>query len=88
MAFPQHKRLVNALKRAGATVTHPVGVRKWLATKGKNRVEWYTQEGFPCAEKLVAVCICNPHPDTDAMTDLFMDTFHHTIKSAVESLDE
>lgn len=61
--------------------------RKWYARKGSNVVEWYTQEGYPVAEKLRAVCICSPSPHTDVMTDCFCDTFHHTIKAAVAALD-
>ena len=85
MPFPQHTRLVNALKRAGADVS--TDGRKWRAVKGQNLVEWYTQEGFPNKEKEVAVCICTPSPSTDVMTDCFCDTFHHSIKSAVSSLE-
>ena len=81
MAFPQNTRLVSALKKAGAEVTY--NGHKWYAEKAGRVVEWFTQAGFPNKDKLVAVCICSPSPDTDVQTDLFMDTFHHTIKEAV-----
>lgn len=86
MAFPLHTRLVNALTKAGATVTNGAN-DKWIATKGDRRVEWFTQQGYPDKDKLRAVCICTPSPYTDVMTDCFCDTFHHTIKSAVAAVN-
>ena len=84
MAFPQNTRLVNALKKAGATVTDDG--HKWIAEKDGRLIEWFTQEGYPNKDKLVAVCICSPSPHTDVMTDCFCDTFHRSIKFAVAAI--
>lgn len=77
----QNKRLLNALAKAGATVTpFSWGHNGFQAIKGNNRIEWFVQ-----GER--AVCVCTPSPLTDAMTDCFCDHFHHTIKSAVREMD-
>lgn len=84
-----HKRLLNALAKVGATVTNePNGksMTRFRATKGDRVVVWYAQKKWNNPEELEAVSVHAPHPDTDAMTDLFMDTFYHTIKGAAESL--
>jgi hypothetical protein len=82
-----HIRLVNALTKAGATVTkdehHPT---RYQATKGERYILWFTQDGYPKPERLAAVCVHTPSPHTDVMTDCFCDTYHDTIKGAVHAL--
>jgi hypothetical protein len=83
-----HNRLVAALTKAGATITtSDHRADQFYATKGTRTVQWYTQEGFPNKERPAAVCVHWASPHTDAMTDCFCDTFYHTIKGAVASLD-
>jgi hypothetical protein len=88
----QHARLIKALTKAGATVTN-TGCCRWTATKGKNVLTWWTQPAFDKKTgkdhptELEATGVKTPHPDTDAQSDLFMDTFHDSIKGAVVSLD-
>ena len=82
----RHNRLMNALKKAGALITWP-SPTKFVATKGDNRIEWFTQPNWRDETKLDAICVNSPSPHTDVMTDLFCDTFHDTIKQAVEALD-
>jgi len=73
-----HKRLLNALAKVGATVTnepHGKSMTRFRATKGSEVLVWYAQKKWDKPEELEAVSVHAPHPDTDAMTDLFMDTF-------------
>lgn len=83
-----HTRLLNALAKVGATVTNePNGksMTRFRASKGSEVLCWYAQPHWKTGE-LEAVIVHAPHPDTDAMTDLFMDTFFHTIRAASASL--
>lgn len=85
-----HKRLINALTKAGATIInthHTQTMVHYRAVKGENVLVWYAQKKWDKPEELEAVSVHSPHPDTDAMTDLFMDTFYHTIKGAVGSME-
>jgi hypothetical protein len=81
----QHARLVKALTKVGATISNPNTNRPnyFVATKGEKRIVWYSQAQWDDASVLNAVCVCEPHPDTDAMTDLFLDYFPRTIRAAV-----
>jgi len=86
-----HKRLLNALAKVGATVTNPnanpnAKVMRFRAV-GKNGkvVCWYAQPHWQTGE-LEAVSVHTPDPQTDIMTDLFMDTYFRTIKSAAAEL--
>jgi hypothetical protein len=88
MPSPQHKRLVNALKKAGATIwSNEDRPRTFYAKKGNEQIEWHIQEGYPDKEKMVAVCIVKRNPMTDIMTDCFCDWFAHSIKEAVTMLN-
>jgi triacylglycerol esterase/lipase EstA (alpha/beta hydrolase family) len=86
-----HKRLLNALAKVGATITNPHADNgkepRYFVATGKNGTSlcWYVQKKWDDTV-LEAVSVHNPHPDTDAMTDLFLETFHHSIKSSVASL--
>jgi len=84
----QHKTLTNALLKAGAKVFQPHKDSKsfWKATLGNNEIYWYTQEGFPVKEKLVAVCVHTASDQTDVQRDVFCDVFHHSIKEAIRAL--
>lgn len=84
-----HKRLLNALAKVGATVTsepHGKTMVRYRATKGDRVLAWYAQPKWNKPEELEAVSVHYPSPHTDIMTDCFCDTFYHTIKGAVESL--
>ena len=84
-----HKRLLNALAKVGATITsepHGKTMVRYRAAKGSNVLVWYAQPKWNKPEELEAVSVHAPHPDTDAMTDLFMDTFFHTIRGSAEYL--
>jgi hypothetical protein len=84
-----HKRLLNALAKVGATISNPNSNRpSYFVAEGKNgnKVVWYAQPKWDNAEELEAVSVHAPNPDTDAMTDLFMDTFFHTVKGAAHEL--
>lgn len=75
----KHNRLVNALTKAGLTITRrePNGM---FQVKGpKYFVEWYQQNDS-------AVCVCiRRHDDvSDAMVDYHAGFFCRTIKSIVE----
>lgn len=88
MSHIDHLRLVAALTKAGATVTamdHRPDA--FIATKGARVVCWYTQEGYPNKDRPAATCVHWPSPHTDAQTDCFCDSYYHTIKAAVASLD-
>ncbi len=77
-----HKRLVSALTKIGATVNQS-GYR-FIATKeGGSTITWHKSE---CEDSVS--CVTKRHPDTDAMFDNFMDSYHHTIKGAVEAICE
>ena len=85
-----HQRLLNALHKVGATVTnepHGKSMTRFRAAKGDRVVVWYAQKKWDKPEELEAVSVHAPHPDTDAMTDLFMDTFFHTIRGSAEYLE-
>jgi hypothetical protein len=84
-----HKRLLNALAKAGATVTHEPHTKtmvRYRATKGNEVLLWYAQKKWDNPDELEAVSVHSPSPHTDIMTDCFCDTFYHTIKSAIGSL--
>ena len=84
-----HKRLTNALKKAGATITSDG--HRHSATKGDRMIRWFTQDGFRngefTSENPEAVCVVTPSPHTDSMTDCYCDRHHDTIKGAVASLE-
>jgi hypothetical protein len=86
-----HKRLLNALAKVGATITNttPNSDAKVLRFRavGKNgkMVCWYAQPHWQTGE-LEAVSVHTPDPQTDIMTDLFMDFHHKSIKSAAAEL--
>ena len=86
-----HKRLRNALAKVGATVTNPHADNgkepRYFKAVGKNGkvVCWYVQAHWKTGE-LEAVSVHTPDPQTDIMTDLFMDYFHKSIKSCVAEL--
>lgn len=95
-----HNRLLSALAKAGATITYEphgkVSIR-WRAVKGSNVLLWHCQSLWHAwhaqpkwDDKSVqeAVGVHSPSPHTDIMTDCFCDTFYHTIKSAVASLND
>ena len=84
-----HKRLLNALAKVGATVSNPnpSNPRRFKAVgKNGNVVVWYAQPVWNKPEELEASSVHSPHPDTDAMQDLFMDTFYDTIKAVKADL--
>jgi hypothetical protein len=92
-----HKRLITALEKVGATVTattNGMGLANRFRAVGLNgRVLcWSIQNGWDKktgsfdATNPEAVCVHWPSPDTDAMTDCFCDTFYKTIKAATRSL--
>ena len=87
-----HLRLLKALTKAGATITNPHASngkepRYFVATgKSGEKVCWYVQKKWDDESKLEAVSVHSPHPDTDAMTDLFMDTYFHTIVAAKRAI--
>jgi hypothetical protein len=95
-----HKRLVSAFTKAGCIVKKMEDRRGnpgYVATNPKTKecVEWYTQAKFVYVKggesyydetDPVTMSVCSAHPDTDAMRDLNMDTFYHTIKSAVAAI--
>ena len=84
-----HKRLLTALTKVGATVTnepHGKSMVRFRATKGEEVLCWYAQKKWDKPEELEAVSVHSPSPHTDIMTDCFCDTFYHTIKGAAESL--
>jgi len=86
-----HRRLMSALAKVGATITNPHADNgkepRYFVATGKNgdKLCWYVQAHWQTGEK-EAVSVHSPHPDTDAMTDLFMDTYFRTVKSAAASL--
>jgi hypothetical protein len=87
MPFPSHTRAINAFKKAGAEVRPHSRIKNgWVATKNGKSIEWFTQRGFPDETVLVVPSFCVAHPETDASVDLFMDTFYHTISSAVKAI--
>jgi hypothetical protein len=84
-----HKRLLNALAKVGATVTnepHTKTMVRYRATKGSEVLVWYAQPKWNKPEELEAVSVHSPSPHTDIMTDCFCDTFYHTIRAAAGSL--
>lgn len=72
--------------------TKPTNNWEARSLDGKEYICWFTQPAFDLKTEqftpdiLNAVCVCSPHPDTDSQSDLFMDTFHYTIKAAVKAL--
>lgn len=85
--FPTLKRVMSAFKKAGAPLQLLPRGNGYFAVKGKNRVEFATQEGYPDRSVIVVSLMVTPDPKTDAMYDNFYDTFHDSIKAAVKSLD-
>ncbi len=87
-----HKRLLNALAKVGATITNPHADNgkepRYFVATGKNgdKLCWYVQKRWDDETVLEAVSVHSPHPDTDAMTDLFMDTYFRTVKAAAGHL--
>lgn len=96
-----HKRLVSAFLKAGMTVKQMADRRSnpgYVATNPKTGecVEWHTQasfvydkvkgEGYYDEKNPVTSHVTARHPDTDAMYDLFMDSYYDTIKSAVKAI--
>jgi uncharacterized Zn finger protein (UPF0148 family) len=87
-----HKRLLNALAKVGATVTNPhadnTKAPRYFKATGKNGevVCWYVQKKWDNPEELEATSVHTPSPHTDIMTDCFCDTYYHTIKGAVGAL--
>jgi hypothetical protein len=88
-------RLVNALKKVGATVEEDKSYnvheyqKHFIATKDGRKIDWYTQENFNEKTlendgRLYVGSVWSRHPDTDHMTDLFMDTYVKTVKGAVK----
>lgn len=81
----QLSSILSACARNGVTVTQPCPERKgnpyYVLRKGENVLEFYTN-----ADGYVGH-LTSRHPDTDAMTDLFMDSYFHTIKSAMHFLN-
>lgn len=74
-------RLLNAFKKNNITVTHAHG---YVATKDGESLHFYENgKGSNEVTHLTA-----KHPDTDAMTDYFCDTYFHTIKSSIKFLNE
>ena len=86
-----HKRLLNALAKVGATITNPHADNgkepRYFVATGKNgdKLCWYVQAHWKTGDK-EAVSVHSPSPHTDIMTDCFCDTFYHTIKGAAGSL--
>lgn len=82
-----HLRLLNALTKVGATISNPNRPNRFKAVgKNGNVVIWYAQPKWNKPEELEAVSVHAPNPETDIMTDLFMDTHFDTIKGAVAEL--
>jgi hypothetical protein len=95
-----HKRLVSAFTKAGCTVTKMegrTGNPGYVAKNPKSgeQVHWYTQpnfvhvkggESYYDAENPVATYVCWANPESDSQRDLCMDSFYHTIKSAVQAI--
>ena len=87
-----HKRLINALTKAGATITNPHADNGkdpyYFVATGKNgeKVCWYVQKKWNDESVLEAVSVHSPSPHTDIMTDCFCDTFYHTIKGAAAAV--
>lgn len=77
--------ILTAAIRNGVTITQPCPERKgnpyYVLRKGENVLEFYTN-----ADGYVGH-LTYRHPDTDAMTDLFMDSYFHTIKHAMHFLN-
>lgn len=78
--------IFTACLRNGVTITPPDPNRKcnlrYVLTKGDRVLTFYTNHG----DDYVGHMTYN-HPDTDAMTDLFMDTYYKTISSAMQYLN-
>lgn len=84
-----HKRLLSAIAKTGASVTnetHGKTMLRFRATKGDNVLLWYAQPKWNKPEELEAVSVHAPSPFTDIQTDCFCDTFFHTIKGCAEYL--
>ena len=81
----QHARLIKALTKVGATISNPNPNRPnyFVATNGDKHIVWYSQTQWDDDSILNAVNVHEPHPDTDAMTDLFLDYHPRTIRAAV-----
>jgi hypothetical protein len=87
-----HKRLLSALAKVGATVTDNRASHNHLPNRFKavgkngNVVIWYTQPKWDKPEELEATSVHAPDPQTDIMTDLFLDTYFDTIKGVAHEL--
>ena len=56
---------------------------KYIVKNGANELE-FTENGKGSNH---VTCFVARHPDTNAMYDLHMDSYYHTIKSAIEYLN-
>ncbi len=93
-----HTRLVNALKKAGATVTDISSPnndsefhRHFEAEYEGKKIDWHTSENWnerlgDYDGKIGVDTVWERSPHTDIMTDLFMDSYYKTIKGAVWAL--
>jgi hypothetical protein len=84
-----HKRLLNALTKVGATISNPNPNRaNYFKAVGKNGnvAVWYAQPMWNKPEELEAVSVHAPSPHTDIMTDCFCDYFFKSIKSVAADL--
>lgn len=83
-----HQRLVTALTKVGATITTPHAdngkePRYYKAVGKTGRVVcWYVQKKWDDPTVLEATSVHSPHPDTNAMYDLFMNIYFKTIVGA------
>jgi len=73
--------ILSAAAKNGVAITNrPDSMHSFILTKGDLQLEFYEQNGF------ISYFVAR-HPDTDIMTDLFMNTFINTIKSAMHYLN-
>lgn len=78
----QLSSILTAAIRNGVTIsTDARRPNYYVLRKGENVVDFYTNDGGYVGH------ITYHHPDTDAMTDLFMDTYYDTIKGAMHHLN-
>ncbi len=83
----QLKRLLNALEKNQIKVEKKdpwgTGNMRWIASKKDRTLEFFENgKGSEYVTHLTA-----RHPDTDAMVDLFMDSYFHTIKGSIKYLN-
>ena len=74
-----HKTLINRLKKIEATIETKDNHR-FYAKKNQKAIAWFTQGDD-------VICLSSPSPHTDVMTDCFCDSFHRTIKEALNHLN-